>query len=150
MPGFSLGTPPAFYLVRWRNLITALTRERPHVADGVEVSVVAQLALPTYRQRGDLQMRRVLRWIWAPVLLAVAVTCLPAKQASAQTSMFFGGPRGSVAFSTGGYYGAPYPVPYGAYYGPRPYYPRPYGYGYGGGCRPHFHHHHHGGYRGGW
>lgn len=92
-------------------------------------------------------MRRVLRWIWVPVILAVALTCVPAKQASAQTSVYFGGPRGSVGFSTGGYggyggyYGAPYAVPYGAYYGPRPYYPQSYGYygGYGGygGYRPH-------------
>jgi len=98
-------------------------------------------------------MRRVLRWIWAPVVLAVVVACVPAKQASAQTSVFFGGPRGSFGFSSGGYYGAPYAVPYGAYYGPRPYGPRPCypprPYGYYGGYRPH-HHHHHGHYRGGW
>lgn len=86
-------------------------------------------------------MRRVLRWIWAPMILAVALACIPTKQAAAQTSVYFGGPRGSFGFSSGGYYGAPYAVPYavpyGAYYGPRPYYPRPYPAFYGG-----YGHHH--------
>ncbi|MBL9125743.1 MAG: hypothetical protein JNG90_19035 [Planctomycetaceae bacterium] len=79
-------------------------------------------------------MKRVLKWIWGPALLAAALVCVPSRQAEAQTSFFYGTPRASFGFSTGGYYGAPYPAPYRAYYGPRPYYPRPYG--YWGGYRP--------------
>lgn len=98
-------------------------------------------------------MKRMLRWIWAPALLATAVVCLPAKQAAAQqTSFFIGGPRVSFGYSSGGYYGPPvvaggyYGAPYwGGYRGPRGYYPRPYPHY---GHRPHHHghgpRHHHG------
>jgi hypothetical protein len=89
-------------------------------------------------------MRRVLKWVWAPAVLAAALVFVPSSEAKAQqVSYFYGGPRVSFGFSSG--YGPAYgpqafyppPVPYGGYYGRRVYTAYPYG-----PPRPHYGHWH--------
>jgi hypothetical protein len=83
-------------------------------------------------------MRRALKWIWAPALLAGCLVAMPAKEAKAQSfGYYYSSPRVSIGFSSGyapSYgYGAPY---VGGYCPPRVY--RPYAYG----PRPHYGHYH--------
>lgn len=110
-------------------------------------------------------MRRVLKWVWAPALLAASLVFVPTSEAKAQNfGYYYGGPRVSFGFSSGYGFGPPAcpppvcappacappicppPVcgaPYGGYYGRRvyglypPYGPRPYYSGYRHG--PHRH-----------
>lgn len=93
-------------------------------------------------------MRRALKWVCAPAVLAAALLCAPSSDAKAQSfSYYFGSPRMSFGYSSGYGY-APWAGPgvaYGGYYGPRVYSFYPYGpYGSCGPPRPHYGHYHHG------